>query len=141
MNRHFGRDVIEKLKEYYFAGGTFDGPAHMTVHGWLIRQGFKAQYLKLEAVRNWDRQARLELAEHNRIPVANPVVTTGFKRSQDRLTIMKSRISRLRDTGTRLRNDRIEAEADHGGHATARAAMLKLAENAQKAAQSLIDVA
>lgn len=108
-----GREAIEEIKTAYMGGRTF-GTSHDVRRFIIDRLGLKPEKTGVIKVRDWDRQARLEIQEHNKVSVTNPSAGNGYVRNPNAEAPerMASRKSRRQDTLTRVHNDRIEAEAD-----------------------------
>jgi hypothetical protein len=109
----FGRVAIDELRAAYMAGMTFANRGEIVTYLESALSGFKRSKHAV-AVGDWDRQARLELAEHNKLSITNPVYANGYKRNSTPTVKERreSRAPRRRDTQTRVQNDHIEAEAD-----------------------------
>lgn len=111
--QRIGREAIEEIKTAYMGGREF-GTSHDVRRFIIDRLGVKPENTSVTKVRSWDRQARLELAEDNKVSVTSPSAGNGFVRNPNAEVDerMAARKSRLKDTTTRVRNDRIEAESD-----------------------------
>lgn len=109
----FGRVAIDELRTAYMAGQSFANHAEIVTYLESALPGFK-RAKHIYSVGDWDRQARLELAEHNKLSITNPVYANGYKRNSTPTPKERreSRAPRRRDTQTRVQNDHIEAVAD-----------------------------
>lgn len=127
-----GRDAIELIKDHYEAGEDSFGRA-IEIRDWLSDvHGIVAA---AQTVRAWDRQARLERHDAGQA-VTNPTAGNSWQRTPDpsRGERIAARAPRLKDTATRVRNDRREAQADAaqpdaGSVERLRATMLEAAQD------------
>lgn len=109
----YGREAINVLKESYKDGRTFANVHE--VRDFIIDElGVKPKSLPVGRARNFDRQARLELAEQEKVSVTTPSLLNGFMRNPNAEAEERkvTRKPRNKDTATRVRHDLIEAEAD-----------------------------
>lgn len=110
MKKRIGREAVELLKDHYENGdGDFIGT--YGVMDWLkSTHRIKSTYAQAQG---WDRQARLERADKLQ-STTYPSARNGYKRQAAPAHVerTRSRVSRLKDTSTRVNNDVREAKAD-----------------------------
>lgn len=108
-----GRRGIELLKDRYNLGtdATFDVQAAID---YLNAEGIAKKHLRYGRVRDWLRQAALEVQATGTVSVTNPVLANGYTRSSTPSPAERrvARESRRKDTRTRVVNDGIESSAD-----------------------------
>lgn len=108
-----GREAINVIKDAYRDGSQFEGT--FAIRTFLFETlKVKTKSISYESAQNWDRQARLELADHDKVSVTSPFARQPFLRNPNAEAPerMRSRKSRLKDTHTRVRHDHIELKAD-----------------------------
>jgi len=107
-----GRKAIEQLKSAYRTGFTFEGtPA---IREMLIPAlGLKPSMVTIGMARDWDRQARYELADVH-ISVTSPIPQAKYCRDPRPSPQVRhhSRVHRYNDVGTRIANLVRLAESD-----------------------------
>lgn len=109
----FGRLAIDELRTAYMAGRSFGRTPEIVDYLESTLAGFKRSKHAL-SVGAWDRQARLENAEHNKLSTTSPVYANNYTRNSTPTPAQRreSRAPRRKDTATRVHNDHIEAVAD-----------------------------
>lgn len=107
-----GRTAINQLKAAYRAKLVFDNAA--AIRDWLLASlNAKPKHISTRLVVDWDRQARLELADEL-ISVTPPVSALGWRRNPTALAAERNLAlkSRLSDAESRTRNLMRMAKAD-----------------------------
>jgi len=108
----FGRAAIDELRTAYMGGQSFANRGEIVTYLESALPRFKRSKHTV-AVGDWDRQARLELAEDNKLYVTNPVYANGYKRNSTPSPMERREavVPRRKDTQTRVHNDSVEAVA------------------------------
>ncbi len=107
-----GRAAINLIKEAYEQGT--DLGTKFDIRVFLHQNGIAMKFLKLDAVSNWDRKARLEVHIAKTTSIPNPVYGNDYHR-KSAATPLERRVGRKSDrknTATRVKRQYIEAEAD-----------------------------
>jgi hypothetical protein len=107
-----GRAAINLIKEAYEQGA--DLGTKFDIRVFLNDQGIASKHLKLNAVGEWDRKARLEVHEAKTTSIPNPVYNNQYTR-KSAATPLERRVGRApdrKDVATRVQRQGIEAAAD-----------------------------
>ncbi len=107
-----GRAAINLIKEAYEQGT--DLGTKFDIRDFLNQNGIPVKFLKLDAVSNWDRKARLEVHTAKTTSIPNPVYGNDYRRKSAGSPLERrvGRKSDRKNTATRVKRQYIEAEAD-----------------------------
>lgn len=106
-----GRSAINLIKEAFEMGTSM---STFEAQEFLEAQGIARKFLPYRAVREWKRQAAMEVQKAQTASVANPVQANAYRSNSAPTPLDRATARRIRrkDTATRVHNDKIEAETD-----------------------------